>query len=370
MNAAVAAAAKITKEKTGNPTLGCVLIETGDDSLSIGATDGETSVAYRLPAAVTKPGRICIPASTLGAYLAALPDGELTLESDGASTAILRHGSSRIEIFSLSAAAFPTIDEGTTRYLRDLQGSRIAEAIASTAFAAAKANAEPAVLQGTLVNFGAAGLCLTATDGYRLARYEHGPQDASAKAFVVPLRGLQAIARAFESSPTIDISTRSLGDSENHLVVTDGLATVTSRLVNAEFPPVEGILTIVPTMTIGVDREKIYSALRRAELMTDNRARSLHLMVKNNLCEITVDSVTNGCGHEVLDVAQNGSSLEIDLNAQYLLEIIKHIDTPRVTIGFAGPAAPITIRGQAALGAGDYGPHYLLMPLKISAKAA
>jgi DNA polymerase III sliding clamp (beta) subunit (PCNA family) len=66
----------------------------------------------------------------------------------------------------------------------------------------------------------------------------------------------------------------------------------------------------------------------------------------------------------------DGSSLDIDINASYLAEIIKHIDAPRVTIGFAGPYAPISVRAQANAGGEESGPLYLLMPLRISAKAA
>jgi DNA polymerase-3 subunit beta len=368
--AAIASAAKIVKEGTGMPTLGCVLLDAADSNVLVEGTDVDTRISHRVPAAVASPGRICIPGNILADYMAALPDGELEIQATGLSSVEIRRGSSRAQIYGLPADPFPTLPAGMTRSLRNISGESFANAASATSFAVSKSEAQPAPLHGTHVSFGEIGFCLTASDGYRLARYTRGRQDARPRAFVVPLAGLLAIARAFKESPNLDISTKIISDEEHHFIATDGRSIVSTRLLCGQYPDTSALLGIKPTMVATIDRENFVTAIRRAELMTDDRSRTLAIQIKNNECEIDVRSETYGAGHELLPVLQEGSSVNVEVNAVQLAQILSHIESTQVTLGFSGALGPISISETTIAGSPPADAQYLLMPLTPGLRAA
>jgi DNA polymerase-3 subunit beta len=186
----------------------------------------------------------------------------------------------------------------------------------------------------------------------------------------VPLAGLLAIARAFKESPNLDISTKIISDEEHHFIATDGRSIVSTRLLCGQYPDTSALLGIKPTMVATIDRENFVTAIRRAELMTDDRSRTLAIQIKNNECEIDVRSETYGAGHELLPVLQEGSSVNVEVNAVQLAQILSHIESTQVTLGFSGALGPISISETTIAGSPPADAQYLLMPLTPGLRAA
>jgi DNA polymerase-3 subunit beta len=77
---------------------------------------------------------------------------------------------------------------------------------------------------------------------------------------------------------------------------------------------------------------------------------------------ITANSDTTGNAYEELEVEQTGDDLTIAFNARYLVEILNHVDSPRIVLEFLGPLSPAAIRptDQPA----EDAQMYVLMPLR------
>ena len=70
----------VVEKKTTIPILSNVLLEAGDEGLTLTATDLELGIRSTCPAKVTRKGAGTIPAKRLLDYVRLLPDAEVTIK--------------------------------------------------------------------------------------------------------------------------------------------------------------------------------------------------------------------------------------------------------------------------------------------------
>lgn len=79
---ALAVVERAINHKHSLPILTCCKLTAGDDRLRISGTDLETAIEAELPAAVDKPGEICVSARELTKFVQRLPVGEMGISLD------------------------------------------------------------------------------------------------------------------------------------------------------------------------------------------------------------------------------------------------------------------------------------------------
>ena len=84
ISGAVGAASKIVNAHTTVPILSNVLITDDGDAIRVRATDLELTLEHRVPANVSEPGSLTVPAKIFSGYLGNLPPG--TIEINGTPT--------------------------------------------------------------------------------------------------------------------------------------------------------------------------------------------------------------------------------------------------------------------------------------------
>jgi DNA polymerase III subunit beta len=141
-------------------------------------TDLERGVVTSIAADVATPGCVAVPARLLGDYVAQLPAEPVRLSlAPAAQRARLVCGRFVANLATLDLAERPALPAMDEKRALTLPASRLRQAIERVAFAAARDETRP-VLTVVLFDFGAEGLTLAATAGFRLAR--------------APLTGLEA----------------------------------------------------------------------------------------------------------------------------------------------------------------------------------
>ena len=152
-------------------------------------------------------------------------------------------------------------------------GETLRDVLQKTEFAASTEEVRY-FLNGLYFNFLEQGTEVVATDGKRLALARCEPLTAPGEAngFIVPLKAVREIARTFADAGEISISV-----FENQILFTDGNATLTTRLVEGDYPKYE---KIIPESTEGravVSKEGILSATRRVSLLSNPKNYSICL---------------------------------------------------------------------------------------------
>ena len=186
---------RATPTRSTLPVLQTVRLEAQNGGLTLTATDLEIGVTTAIAANVATPGTICVPARLLGEYISQLPSEpvHLTLKPEGHRLR-LSCGRFVANLATQDAAEFPALPAGNEARALTLDASRLRQAVARVAFAAARDDARP-VLTAVLFDFGPEGLTLAAADGFRLARARLAGVVADPQQLLVPVRAVTELGR-------------------------------------------------------------------------------------------------------------------------------------------------------------------------------
>ncbi len=360
---AVGAASKVVNAHTTVPILSNVLLTAVDETIRVRATDLELTLEHVFPAEISEPGSITVPAKLFSGYLANLPAG--IVELAGTPTrASVKWERSNYDFHALPADEYPPLPASQKGTSFSLGAKLFRDGVNATIFAASSEEARGAVLMGTLIEIAGDQLTMVATDGYRLAKWHatlaQGLADGGTAKFIVPSRALQEAARNLGGAESVDVA--ALGPSGNQLAFAAQNASIVVRLVDGQYPNYGQVIPQQFDRSVTVNTSALIAGLRRAELVAGDRASMVKINVSNQQLIITANSDTTGNAYEELEVEQQGDDLTIAFNARYLVEILNHIDAPRIVMEFLGPLSPAAIRpAEPAAGTGQM---YVLMPLR------
>src|SRR5207244_6621024 len=160
------------------------------------------------------------------------------------------------------AEDFPALqDPSGTRVA--VKASELAEGISQVARAASRDEARP-LLTGVLLEVSREGLTMVATDSYRLAvREMTATAEGEAKA-LVPERALSEAGRAAAGEEKGEVE---LFLDTGSVAFRIGALTMTSRLIEGEFPPYRQLLPEDYESRLTVPRQQLQDAVRRVGLL-------------------------------------------------------------------------------------------------------
>jgi DNA polymerase-3 subunit beta len=173
----------------------------------------------------------------------------------------------------------------------------------------------------------------------------------------VPARALEELARVVgqASAESIDIAVRS-----NQVVFRAGGVTLSSRLIDGQFPNYRQLLPEAFEHELHLPGEELTGVVRRISLMAQKNA-PLRLSFREG--ELTVSAQTPDVGEasEPLPVPFHGEEFEIGFNPDFLRDGLESIESGDVVLKLISPLRP------GLLEAGDgSGFLYLIMPIRLN----
>jgi len=205
-------------------------------------------------------------------------------------------------------------------------------------------------------------LSLVATDGHRLAQTRDDVQgDGKDINAVVPIKAINLIERLLTDPEQIV----GLQFKENKLFIqvsseTAGVtATMSTALVEGSFPPYQDVIPKDSDKKVLLDRDRFFSAVRRAALLTNEESKGVRLSFGNNTLSISSRAPEMGEAKIDLPVEYTGDAIEIGFNPQYLIDALKVADLEKVSFEMKTPNKPGLLRaGPGFL--------YVVMPVNLS----
>ena len=214
-------------------------------------------------------------------------------------------------------------------------------------------------LNGLYFNFLEDSTEVVATDGKRLALAHCEPLNspAGASGFIVPLKAVREIPRTFPESVEVEISV-----FENQIRFTDGNATLTTELVDREYPNYQKIIPKMSTGKTVVSTDQILSVTQRIALRSNPKNHAICLEIDTERIRVSTRTPELAEVHETVAVASGTGSVRIGFDARLLIESLAHIDTESVSIEFTRELEPVLIKPVG-------GDRYisLVMPLLLDA---
>jgi len=356
----LAAVIGIVERRNTLPILSNVLLQCENGGLTCLATDLELEVAAQ---AQTGPAGEAVTLTTSARKLydivRALPDeAAVSLDlKDGRLT--LRSGRSRFTLQTLDAGTFPRMPElsDTSVELRMPQGA-LRELLRLTQYAMAQQDIRY-YLNGLLLDQAGDVLRLVATDGHRLAYSEgraEGAAEGSASSTILPRKLVQELSRLLgdgDELVTLRIGTQQVRASFGDI-------RIASKVIDGKFPDYNRVIPQDQPRRVDVGRSPLLDALRRAEILSNDKFRSVRLVLDEDRLAVSCTNSEQEEAAEELEVEYRGEALDIGFNVQYLLEALSTLSSETVTLNLKDQNSSCLLTDRD-----NPGYRYVVMPMRL-----
>jgi DNA polymerase III subunit beta len=340
--------------RPGIPALTGVLLEAAEDgTLTLTTTDLEVSARLTIGVQVQEAGTALVPARLLADTVKSLSEAPVDFETDQ-SQAHIRCAAYDGALRLLPADDFPGVQEPSGTVI-SVDPTAFSEAVGQLARAASRDEARP-VLTGVLLEISREGVVLVATDSYRLAvRDLVATADGEAKA-IVPERALTEAGRA-ATDQKAEVEAFVSG---SQIAFRVGTLTLTSRLIEGEFPNYRQLLPEAHESRLTISRQQLLEAVRRVGLLARD---TTPVRLEFNALGVKLSSSSPDVGQavETVEARYEGEDMTAAFNPQYLADGLSAATGESVRIDVRDGLKPGVIRGE-----GDE-LTYLVMPVRLPA---
>ncbi len=351
-------ASNAVASRTPKPVLQCIKLTADGSSLTVAATDLEVAIRYTdNQVQVEAPGETLVPADKLRDIVRESVDDTLAIEITGDNASIKGHDS-HFKIFTQNASEFPPVPDFQGDADLELPASLLRRLITQTLFSAARESTRYA-FNGVLVVAKGKKITLVATDGRRLAQAKGDllsegklPKDG-AKA-IIPAKALQLVDKLIaDPEETVAVQIR-----ENRVIFHTPQATLTSNLVEGQFPPYEDVIPKDTDRKMTASTADFLSAIKRAALLTTEESKGVRMTFNKSGLVLTSRSPEAGEATVNFACKFEGGDVEIGFNPAFLVDALKVVDTDEIALEMTAPNRPGLLRAG-----GDF--LYVIMPVNL-----
>jgi DNA polymerase-3 subunit beta len=340
--------------RPGIPALTGVLLEAKTDAMTLTTTDLEVSAQLVMPVQVQADGLALVPARLLADMVKSLPQAPVEFEADQGQ-ARLRCAAFEGNVRLLPAEDFPAWQEPTGSKVT-LEAMKFAEAVGQVARAASRDEARP-TLTGVLLEVSREGITLVATDSYRLALRDLTATSMGEAQALVPERALTEAGRAAGGEEKGDID---LVVDQSQVTFRIGALTLTSRLIEGQFPNYRQLLPDGYESLLTVSRQQLLDAVRRVGLLARENAP---VRMEFNALGVRLSSSSPDLGEavEAVEARYEGEDITVAFNPQYLADGLAAASGETIRLEIKDGLKPGVVRGEGS----EF--TYLVMPVRLPA---
>lgn len=367
---AVAWTARSLPHRPPAPVLAGLLIETGNDELTLSGFDYETSTRATLPAEIVEDGRALVSGRLLAEIVKSLPGKPVDVELDGAKVQVVC-GSARFTLQTMPVEEYPVLPDMPVT-TGTVKAEDFAQAVAQASAAAGRDDMLP-LLTGVRLELEGSTISLMATDRFRASLREldwvPGAGDVSARA-LVPARVLGDTAKSLTSGSDISIAVSTSENGDGGLIgfegqVGAGVRRTTTRLLEGDFPRVRQLFAAQAETVAYVATSEFIDAVKRVALVAE-RNTPVRLTFSEGTLLLEAGSGDEAQASESIDATVNGADISIGFNPSYLLEGLSVMGEPVVHLAFTQHTKPAAVSGVSEIGADPDGAfRYLIMPVRL-----
>jgi len=357
--AGLSAVQNVVSTRTTLPILSNVLMRAESGHLEFTATDLDVTVACKVEAKVAKAGATTLPVKKLFGIVREL-NGEIEIEVDEKNVASVRSGSSFFKIHGLAADEFPPMPKFKDDKKVSLPQENVRAMIKKTSFAVSTDESRY-VLNGLFVSLKEGKMTVVATDGRRLALVDEEVDisEKSSGEFIVPAKAVNELNRLLQTTGDVELK---FGENQASFALKDdkGFSVLLiTKLIEGNYPNYRQVIPGEAKERIALGREELVQALRRAEIMTSEKANSVRLTFGKNILTITANSPEVGEARETIAINYKGAELAIAFNPRYLIDPLTALAEDEVFIELIDELSPGVLKIN--------GPFlYVVMPMRLN----
>ena len=332
------AISRVINSKNTLPILDCFLFQLVDGTLSITASDNETTTVTSLETnECDSDGKFAISSKTILDALKEIPEQPLSFDinMDNLEITVL-YQNGKYSVVGQNADEFPqsaTLGESAVRV--EIDANILMCGINRTLFATADDELRP-VMNGVYFDITTEDITMVASDGHKLVKNRTTAAKGNERAaFILPKKPATLVKNLLpkeNGSVTIEF------DDRNAVLTLENYRMV-CRLIEGRYPNYNSVIPQNNPHKVTIDRQQLISALRRVSVFSSQASSLIKLRLQNNQIVISAQDIDfSTSAEESLTCQYDGNPMSIGFKSTFLIDILNNISATEVVIELADPS--------------------------------
>ena len=340
------------------PILSNLLVNISQQEMHLTATDLEMQISLKVNGGVEGELSTTISAKKLLDICRSLPDSTLIEMNNQDNRITLKAGKSRFNLQTLPAADYPLMSKASGQNISfSLAQSELKRLLKQVEFAMAQQDIRY-YLNGLLMEVQGNQLHVVGTDGHRLSYTNTTLDQTFEKTEVILPR------------KTVLELTKLLDEQSDSPVVVDllngqvsfefGDIQLISKVIDGKFPDYNRVIPTGHQNSFEVNRQEILSALQRASILSNEKYRSIRMVITEGQLKLISTNTEQEEAEEELEINYSKVPLDIGFNVTYLIDVLNNLSDENIQFAFADANSSCLITT-----ASDNNYKYVVMPMRI-----
>ena len=317
------------------PILENFLFEINEGTLSVTASDLQTSMMTELEVEAKEDGSIAIPAKILLETLRNLPEQPVTFSIDDSTYSIeINSDNGRYKLAGENATDFPKVPSVSDGYSVNISSDVLSRALNNTIFATSNDELRPAMM-GVYVKLDETNTTFVATDSHRLIRYRRVDVASDmGHTMIIPRKALNLLKTTL---PQENTSVNMEFNASNAFFDFNQIKMI-CRLIDERYPDYENVIPVDNNNTMNIGRGEFLSSLKRIAIYANKTTHQVRLKLTGSELQISAEDLDfSNEANERLSCEHDGEDIEIGFNAKFLIEMLGNLESDKVTLRLSAP---------------------------------
>lgn len=332
------AISRVINAKNSLPILDCFLMELTDGTLSITASDSETTLITFLEVnEYDSDGRFAVSSKTLLDALKEIPEQPLSFDVDMSNMEItVQYQNGKYSLMGQNADEYPQNPTLGGNAANVTIGAPIMMAgVNRSLFATADDELHP-VLNGIYFDITTEDITFVASDGHKLVRNKTFKARGSEKsAFILPKKPATLLKNLLpKEQGDVQISF----DNRNAVFTLENYSMI-CRLIEGRYPNYNSVIPQNNPYKPIIDRAMFVSALKRVSVFSSAGSSLIKIHLDNNRIQISGQDIDfSTSAEETLMCQYEGNPISIGFKSTFLIDILNNISSQEIVMELADPS--------------------------------
>ena len=331
------AISRVINSKNSLPILDCFLLELTDGTLSITASDSETTLTTSIETnEADGDDRFAVNSKTILDALKEIPEQPLAFEVNESLEIIVKYQNGKYSLMRQHADEYPqAANLGSNAVHVSLEASVLMNGITRSLFATADDELRP-VMNGVYFDITTEDITFVASDGHKLVRNKTFKARGNEKAaFILPKKPATLLKNLLPK----EMADVQIDFDDRNAVFTLENYTMTCRLIEGRYPNYNSVIPSNNPHKATIDRAAFMSALKRVSVFSSAASSLIKLRLDMNTIQISGQDIDfSTSAEETLMCQYEGNPMSIGFKSTFLIDILNNMASQEVVLELADPS--------------------------------
>lgn len=332
------AISRVINSKNSLPILDCILIELNDGTITMTASDSETTLSTSIEVSEYEgEGRFAISSKTILEALKENPEQPLNFNINTDTMEItVKYPNGKYSMMAQNGDEYPLPKQmGSEVVNLTMAADVMLTGINRCIFATADDELRP-VMNGIYFDISQQDVTLVSSDGHKLVRNKSFSSTGNEKAaFILPKKPSNILKNIL---PKEQGDVQICFDDKNAMFTMENYQ-MTCRLIEGRYPNYNSVIPQNNPHKAIVDRAIFISALKRVSVFSSQASSLIKLSLKENSMTISAQDIDfSTSAEETLTCQYDGKDMSIGFKSSFLIDILNNISSQNVIIELADPS--------------------------------